>query len=230
LKKSLFQISRQDQPAVGFGSVRTGYVNNKRISLLTRASSAEPPNSQTSQSPAPTKRQKSVRFSGNGDSVMIRSPSPRPLIKTGDVATGVANWTQRVSELDKNAAAVQTPPAQRRATVMKFGSQRASSESRAVKLSHQTDEPSRPTPVAVAPTKTSVMSAEPSLGQHATMQNVTRQSFTRAYMEQTSDSQQINLMGSRHGSISSLMSIVPESERSSARLSPPISICSEKSA
>merc|ERR1711872_997518 len=105
LKKSLFKVSRQEQPGVGFGSVRTGYVNNKRISLLQRASSAEPPARQTSSSPAPTKRQKSVRFSGNADSVMIRSPSPRPYIKTGDVASGVANWTQRVSELDKNAAA-----------------------------------------------------------------------------------------------------------------------------
>merc|ERR1711994_180257 len=28
LKKSLFKVSRQEQPGVGFGSVRTGYVNN----------------------------------------------------------------------------------------------------------------------------------------------------------------------------------------------------------
>merc|ERR1711872_1191764 len=86
LKKSLFKVSRQEQPGVGFGSVRTGYVNNKRISLLQRASSAEPPARQTSSSPAPTKRQKSVRFSGNADSVMIRSPSPRPYIQP---ATGI---------------------------------------------------------------------------------------------------------------------------------------------
>merc|ERR1719481_294808 len=52
-----------------------------------------------------------------------------PYIKTGDVAAGVAGWTQRVCELDKHAAAVQTPPAQRRTTVMKFD-RRAASESR----------------------------------------------------------------------------------------------------
>ena len=42
-----------------------------------------------------------------------RVPSPLPdNIKTGDVAAGVADWTHRVAELDRQAAA-QTPPPNR---------------------------------------------------------------------------------------------------------------------
>merc|ERR1711872_833641 len=227
LKKSLFKVSRQEQPGVGFGSVRTGYVNNKRISLLQRASSAEPPARQTSSSPAPTKRQKSVRFSGNADSVMIRSPSPLPYIKTGDVASGVANWTQRVSELDKNAAAAQTPPVERKTTVAKFG-QRASSESRTFQFGNMG-------PVSVDQPAAGIQqrSVDTTHQQQTTSQSMSmssqlaRQSFTESMSDSTHQS---TMMGSRTGSISSLMSIVPSSERSSARLSPPISICSEKSA
>merc|ERR1711994_1234846 len=227
LKKSLFKVSRQEQPGVGFGSVRTGYVNNKRISLLQRASSAEPPSRQTSSSPAPTKRQKSVRFSGNADSVMIRSPSPRPFIKTGDVASGVANWTQRVSELDKTAAAAQTPPVERKTTVVKFG-QRASSESRTFQFGNMS-------PVSVGQPAAGVQqrSVDTAHQQQITSQSMSMssQSVRQSFTESMSDStHQSTMMGSRTGSISSLMSIVPSSERSSARLSPPISICSEKSA
>ena len=61
LKKSLFNVSRQEAQGVGFGCVRTGYVNNKKMSLLTRASSAEPPLRQSTDSPAQHRKQKSVR-------------------------------------------------------------------------------------------------------------------------------------------------------------------------
>merc|ERR1719295_342676 len=114
LKASLSKVTRNDKTAVGFGNVRTGWVSNQKVSLLTRASSAEPPARQPSESPAVDRKAKNVRFANSPDSWTIRSPSPRPIIKTGEVAAGVAGWTQRVSELDKRAAAVQTPPAERK--------------------------------------------------------------------------------------------------------------------
>merc|ERR1719431_769932 len=107
----------------GFGSVRTGYVRNKKHTFLSRGSSVEPDGSDT-----PSRRRRNVWFAQSQEnSVRTRVPSPLPdNIKTGDVAAGVADWTHRVAELDRQAAA-QTPPPNRR-TVLKFG--RAGSESR----------------------------------------------------------------------------------------------------
>ena len=56
LKKSLFQVSRQEQH--GFGSVRTGHVTNKKMALLTRASSLEP---SPTESPSMARKSKNVR-------------------------------------------------------------------------------------------------------------------------------------------------------------------------
>lgn len=108
-----------------FGSVRTGYVRNKKHTFLSRGSSVEPDGSDT-----PSRRRRNVWFAQSQEnSVRTRVPSPLPdNIKTGDVAAGVADWSHRVAELDRQAAA-QTPPPNRR-TVLKFG--RGGSESRSV--------------------------------------------------------------------------------------------------
>ena len=62
LKASLAKVSRNEKTAIGFGNVKTGYVNNQKISLLTRASSAEPPARQPSESPAVDRKSKNVRY------------------------------------------------------------------------------------------------------------------------------------------------------------------------
>ena len=56
-------------------------------------------------------KKKYCRFSQQSqESMRTRVPSPLPdNIKTGGVAAGVADWTHRVAELDRQAAA-QTPP------------------------------------------------------------------------------------------------------------------------
>ena len=61
IKQSLVQFSRREQQGVGFGSVQTGYVHNKKLSLLTRASSADPPPRRTTDSPNIHRIQKNVR-------------------------------------------------------------------------------------------------------------------------------------------------------------------------
>jgi len=184
--ENVFQGYKQEQ-GIGFGNVRTGHVSFKKMSLLSRASSAEPPND-VKECP-PTPKLKNVRFAKNAENLTLRSPSPRPTIKTGDVAAGIAGWTHRVSELDKNAAAAQTPPTQRKSTVIKFG-RRATSESRTFQQ-----------------IQTQTTGADVSDGEE-------QNSFSSTARE-------------RFGSITGLMSIVPDSNPT-ARLSPPISICSEK--
>ena len=61
LKQTQISMTRREQQGVGFGSVRTGYVQNKKMSLLTRAASVEPPVSRGNDSPGPNRRQKNVR-------------------------------------------------------------------------------------------------------------------------------------------------------------------------
>jgi len=228
LKASLSKVTRNDKTAVGFGNVRTGWVSNQKVSLLTRASSAEPLARQPSESPAVDRKAKNVRFANSPESWTIRSPSPRPIIKTGEVAAGVAGWTQRVSELDKRAAAVQTPPAERKRTVIKF-TERAASESRSVQpdrlpsttnMQHSTI--SRSMQSIVHQSNQSVRTSGQSLSQSAGPASGTSR---RLVSGEESGSQSAR---DRAGSISSLMSIVPGSD-GSTRLSPPISICSEKS-
>merc|ERR1711962_1864821 len=234
LKASLSKVTRNDKTANGFGNVRTGYVNNQKISFLTRASSAEPPARQPSESPAVDRKSKNVRFAKSPESWTIRSPSPRPIIKTGEVAAGVAGWTQRVSELDKHAAAVQTPPPERKRTVIKF-TDRAASESRTV----QPDQPIAATPLKHSSISQSMQSMQSMRSmqsnanqsvRHFTGQSVlgTSRRLVSGARDDASESGSLSARD-RAGSISSLMSIVPGSVDGSTRLSPPISICSEKS-
>ena len=61
LKQNQISMTRREQQGVGFGSVRTGYVQNKKMSLLTRAASVEPPATRGNDSPGPNRRQKNVR-------------------------------------------------------------------------------------------------------------------------------------------------------------------------
>merc|ERR1711962_1895130 len=239
LKASLSKVTRNDKTANGFGNVRTGYVNNQKISFLTRASSAEPPARQPSESPAVDRKSKNVRFAKSPESWTIRSPSPRPIIKTGEVAAGVAGWTQRVSELDKHAAAVQIPPPERKRTVIKF-TERAASESRTV----QPDQPISATPLkhsSISQSMQSMQSMQSNANQsvrHFTGQSMdqsagqyvlgTSRRLVSGARDDASESGSLSARD-RAGSISSLMSIVPGSVDGSTRLSPPISICSEKS-
>ena len=62
LKKSLINISRQEQQGVGFGSVHTGFVINQKRNIMVKASSVEPPPRATTESPAVSRRSKNVRY------------------------------------------------------------------------------------------------------------------------------------------------------------------------
>ena len=64
LKKSLINVSRQEQQGVGFGSVHTGFVINQKRNIMVKASSVEPPPSATTESPAASRRSKNVRYVG----------------------------------------------------------------------------------------------------------------------------------------------------------------------
>jgi hypothetical protein len=121
-------------------------------------------------------------------------------IKTGGVAAGVADWTHRVAVMDRYAAS-QTPPPTRRVTTVKF--ERASSESRSVKSPISPDRHQQ----------TNIKRGEN--GAYAAYQ--TQQ---QTYVGHASSSGEMMWRRQEYGSMSA----------SATRLSPPISICSEKSA
>jgi len=119
------KATKSEQEGRAFTSVKLGYVNSKKSFLLDRGSSMEPPENTTD---SPARRRKNVWFGKSQETVRTRVPSPLPdNIKTGDVAAGVAGWSHRVAEMDKQASAM-SPSLSRKVTTMKFG--KAASESR----------------------------------------------------------------------------------------------------